>query len=249
MIWIIPTAAVVIGVIIVAFKKKTWESSEFNRRLEEESQQRKMSDKQVRFKDSDGRQIKISPSHGLQVEDGEGTIIHDTPDCVIASDMVYGGHIYWKDITSFVVTMTLEYTDTQTTRSVTGSTTNTDISSVLPSDLTNPRGVLAHVVNFWYFSPNKVQDSTSAIVTSRYAINYNEAPATHNRLLTGRRMFSATMTSAIDEYDSCQTVIPVTWNNGTPYITTNVYISFNGMASNNALYRGKCSIAVLGFLV
>jgi len=219
--------------------------------LNNESRTRHMNDKAIQFEDAEGRKIKISPDAGVQVEDAEGTIIHDTPDCVIAADMAYGGHIIFKDAPTAITSSDLNYTDTDASRTADSGTLNYDLTSVLPSDITNAKGVILALYHILHIDGVKVKSSTECYSQARYSVTYNTAPGTYNHLSHLHIRSQSLDADDLILYENIRTqaTCPIVFNGGTPYITWIHNTYFNNMTAVSANYYAKVYLYLLGFLV
>jgi hypothetical protein len=232
----------------MAFNKRSWRGDRFSERIGRESKDADIGDRAVYFRDSAGRTINISPTYGLQVEDSEGTIIHDTPDCIVASDMNYGGHVYFKDAPNFIQSIDLTYTDTELSRTASSAITNTNLTASIPSDLTNIRGVLINVFTYLYLAAAKVGVGTNFKGELRYSNTYNSISSSYN-IVSSRIIKSQVAATVITDQVTQTTVIPVTWDAGIPYITTQSKLVSSFMANGNANYKVTIYIYLMGFLV
>jgi len=234
----------------MSFNKRSWQASNFEETIENNDVYRRMSDQSLQFTDKDRRKIKISPDDGIQAEDANGTVIHDTPDCLIATNMVYGGHIYFKQPATYMNNISVSYTDTNNYRNVYSSITNIDLSSHLPSDLTNARGALLFIYLTVYIANAKTALDASVKTECRFSYTYNTTPNSNNMLIRLLSRCYATdadnafLQNEIGSHCFC----PIVYDNGVPYITLRTWNEFSDMNSNNALYVNSCYIYLHGFL-
>ena len=197
------------------------------------------------------RRIITGPGFGLKAFDAKDNIIHDIPNVIIASDMVYGGHIVFKDAPSYISAIFLSYDDAEEDRTVTSSTTNRDISSYLPKGLTNVKGVLLSVVVINYIHQWKTQFGTYMRSYVRYSTRYGETPGLYNYLTYSTLYHTAADADNIrlTLATGRQCVCPVTFSGGVPYITYNLYATFGGMTVNNIDYYCEAYVFLVGFLI
>jgi hypothetical protein len=235
----------------VGFNKNRW-NDEFERKYDSEARNRGLGDNSLHFSDLSNREIKISPSWGLQVEDSEGTIIHDTPDCVIATSMAYGGHLFfYGDHATYAGQISVDQTDTNTSYSTPSSTTNTDISSYIPDDITKVRALLISANIIAFIDDEKTQAGCYGGGDIKYSLTYNTAPATHNYIARFYVRFEGE--DADDNFLGGQTtsmaIIPVVYESDTPYIVWNVVPFFSGMNAQNKRYYVTANLYTNGFFV
>jgi len=203
------------------------------------------------LKDKEGRTIRIGKNYGIQALDSEGTVIHDTPDCLIASNMTYGGHVIWKDTPPYIGSILAEFSDTETSRTYTSSVNNIDLSSHLPTGLTNIKGILIFLNITVTINKTKTQDSTWLSFIARYSKTFNVISSTSNYLATDQK-YCVTTDAENKEFmfhKSIQSLIPITWNSETPYMTWQVVTSFVNMTAENDMYSNSIYIYLQGFLV
>lgn len=200
---------------------------------------------------TDGRQIRIDAENGIQALDSQGEIIHDTPDCVIASDMTYGGHIIWKDASNYIDYEKITFTNTNTSQAGYGTLTNTDLTSYLPTGLTSMKGTKIHIEVQTVIYGAKTQPSTSVEVYFRYSNIYNQVPSSYNISLLHKEICRTQDAENIDflSHFSTNDIIPITWNNEVPYITWRTYYDFEWMVAQSSTYYIRTYIFLMGFTV
>jgi len=207
----------------MSFNKRGWRGDQFSERIGKEGTERRVKDTATLFKDAEGRTINISPAYGVQVEDSQGTIIHDTPDCVIASDMNYGGHVYWKNAANYIDSIHLS-TEPDGSGGLTMLSTmaNVDLTAYLPSDLTNANGLLVNVRHLYTVDDTVIKTGSQVQTNSFYSLNYNSSADIEynymNRLLTMAQSASAD-TQDISYQTGVQAMVPIAYDGDTPYLS------------------------------
>ena len=234
----------------MGFNKNKWNNI-YKKRIEREERRRYLGDDSIQFEDVDNRKIKISPADGLQVEDSEGTIIHDTPDCVIASNMKYGGHIYFNTYNVGVIgSITVTQATEETSTSYTSTAQTNDITDYLPSDVTNAKAILANVHNQVSLLGTKVSSGSDIRSNVRYSLTYNTTSDNAN-YISGIRTKSQSIEGDDLELFAEQVthaIIPITYNGDTPYITWDVVGDWSGLTTKNNYCGLEISIWLIGFL-
>jgi len=218
--------------------------------LNNESRTRHMNDKAIQFEDAEGRKIKISPDEGVQVEDSEGTIIHDTPDCLIATGMVYGGHLYFKETAAYFDDIHQTYGGVAVSWTTESTVSVASISSVMPSDLTNPSAALVYVKTWIYIQGTKTKSDTYANVWGDYSGTYNAAnPGTEFYYYRIYVRGSGDNDPVLSEYHGFQTCIPISYNGTSPYITWHQNVAYGGMTAANGGAEARTFLQLNGFYV
>ena len=197
--------------------------------------------------DNKRRLIDISPSAGLYAEDAAGIIIHDIPDALILKDMIYGGHIIWKETPNFIHGLLLTYTDNEVNRIATKPWANINLLAYLPSGLTNVKGALVLVDTTRYAHDGKVQVITSLRGEVRYSVKYNTLPGGYNNLRLVDNKSSGAETMQLK--NSVQALIPVVYNNNIPYITWDIKMTYGNMVPGNFNYYLQAFLFLQGVLV
>jgi len=194
------------------------------------------------------RQIRISNADGLLALDAAGKVIHDIPNAPVFSDMSYGGHMIWLQRTSTVELSSYLITDVAVAFSGSGSTTNIDISSYLPSGMNNAKGVILLATLGMYAAAGKVAVGTILSGFIRYSLVYNVAPLAGDSMV-GRNMKAVVASQAMDDYISTEAIVPICWNAGIPYIVYRVSMAMSGMAAGNFQYGLNWQLYLRGLLV
>lgn len=199
--------------------------------------------------DNLNRLIDISNRTGLLAKDAAGKIIHDIPNAPILTDMIYGGHVLWREAPDYISSIiSLDYTDTETTRAASSAITNVDLSTFLPTGMTNARGVLAYVRLVPFASAAKMYDHTTLQGSAQYSTKYNTAPPTGAFLVHHRQKGWPDGQEAYF-YASGSSLIPIVFDGSTPYLTWRVAIYFANMNPANDNYRMQAYLYILGVLV
>jgi len=232
----------------MAFTVKRFKDYIYNE-LNRESRVRHMNDRAIQFEDAEGRKIKISPDEGVQVEDSAGTIIHDTPDCIIATGMGYGGHLYFGDQLGGVGTILQTYTGVDDDFTTNSTVTISDISTSIPGDITNAKAALVFSLTEIYIGPIKIGPKAKLIMRGWYSNAYNTT-GTAQLFYFGRSAAAATGTTAeILDYGSMQSCVPITYNGTTPYITWQQSMTLDKATTGNGTVYGRTYLYIQGFLV
>jgi len=199
------------------------------------------------------RSIEVSPSTGLLAKDAAGAVIHDISNSPIMSGMAYGGHVHWKNASTYISSVEVGYTDTSTWKVASSSLTNVSLASVLPSTLTNVRGALVLCGISLSAAAGKVDLGSEFSAHAVYSTSYNTAPTAANYLCLVR-CDAVVAGVAVGHAVYAQALVPVFWVSGVPYITWQVVMNFGAigshpMAANNALYGAGGVLFFLGPLV
>lgn len=199
--------------------------------------------------DDYNRLIDISNRTGLLAKDAAGKVIHDIPNAFLLSKMLPGGHPFPLEAVTYESNIALVYTDTNTSRTVTSSTTNVDIASSVPAGQTNVKAAFVMCQIELEASTNKVQNSMLLIGAAKYSTAYNVAPGANNYLhylYSGMPWSSGVNTVQFGSPGFG--VVPVFYVGGVPYITWNATMTFAGMVANNASYALRAFLYVLSLL-
>ena len=183
----------------------------------------------------------------LQVLASDKTVVFDVPRSDGLTGMHMLGRVLWLDTPANISAITQSYTDTNTDRSVTSATTNVDLSSYVPSGLTNVRGALVAVRGQVYVNEAKTDTDCYAEVIASVSPTYNVAPVTYAYIaLVYQRIGPSDDRIQIEGVN--QAVVPVAWSGKTPYITWNTNSYFSYMSSASGDYQTSCSLYLQGFL-
>lgn len=219
----------------MAWNKHTWQDKYFGKDKEEEAS-RRMGDRKISFQDKEGRKINISAGYGLQVEDANETIIHDTPDCVIASDMIYGGHLYFKNTPNYVDSSTFNNeSDGGASESIYSTLHNLDLTNYLPSDITNARAALFSLYHEINIDNDCVKDITVGLVETHYCQTYNSsADSSYNWMggLTIRSQSAEADSNNLRHSVRTQAVVPIVYSGDTPYVTWWSWYALSGLTTS-----------------
>ncbi len=185
--------------------------------------------------DNKRRLIDISPSAGLYAEDAAGIIIHDIPDALILKDMIYGGHIIWKESPNFISTLVgLNYTDIQQDRTAVHAWANVNLTAYIHTGLTNVKGALVTAMLEIYAAGEKTQATTYLQGQARYSVKYNTVPGNYNTFILA---YYRSSVPEIQRYKKLsQAVIPVVYNNNIPYVTWDIKMMYGDMLANAFQY-------------
>ena len=197
--------------------------------------------------DNKRRQIDISTGAGLLARDAARAVIHDIPDALILKDMVYGGHIIWKETPNFIDALTLIYTDALVNRTATKPWSNVNLTASIPPGLTNVKGALVIISLEVYAAGEKTQATTSLQGQAQYSVKYDTLPGGYNTFIL---IYYRSSVPEIQRYKKLsQAVIPVVYNNNIPYITWDIKMIFENMLANNFQYYLAGRIWLQGVLV
>lgn len=197
--------------------------------------------------DDYNRFIAISNRDGLHARDAAGKVIHDIPVSPILSNMLYGGHVLFLEEADYIDSDTLTFTNTDTTATDEGSVVNTDLSPYVGA-MTNVKGALIGVFLTPTGSANKIAADTLIGALVKYSLTYNTAPPSVNRA-TGCQVCSQVAGVALNHSHMSCAIVPVVYDGSTPYLTWNVSLYHQNMASNNALYGATAYVYLIGLLV
>ena len=193
------------------------------------------------------RQLDISNQAGFLARDAAGKIIHDIPDALILKDMIYGGHIIWRETANFIDELSLSYTDGSVDKIVKKAWANVNLSAYLPPGLTNVKGVLVFAKTERYAHDGKMQFITSLAGAVRYAVKYDTLPGSYN--LFGFVYTQGASAEAQKYMDSVQALIPVVYNNNIPYITWDIQMIYENMVPGNFNYYFEGTLFLQGVLI
>ena len=200
--------------------------------------------------DSYNRYIEISSRKGIYADDRQGHVIHDIPNAPILSDMIYGGHVLWKEAPNYLSMITNTYSDVQVARTVTSAVSNINISAYL-GGCTNVKGALVAILRYLDIAASKMAVGTEAETLVRYCTRYNNViGSTYNHLgRTASRATSAMASSSWILNDISQGLMPVVFDAGIPYLSWYLHSYFAGMTANNNVYESGCFLFLLGLTV
>ena len=237
----------------MAYNKHRWQDKYFGKDKEEETG-RRMGDRKVSFQDKEGRKINISAGYGLQVEDANGEIIHDTPDCVIASDMIYGGHLYFKNTPNYIDGTTFNHESDGSLNEYYYSTLhNTDLTAYLPSDVTNANAVLLNVYQEVNCDNDCIKNYTRARVETFYCQTYNSsADSAYNHLgaITAASQSAEADFNPLRLAGRVQAIAPIVYSGTSPYLTWWSRYTLLGLTTSTGHDQlGSAYIYLQGFLV
>ena len=234
------------------FNRKTFKDYVYNE-LNVEARTRNMGDRALFFEDKDGRKIKISPEEGIYAEDSSGTVIHDTPDCLVAADMTYGGHVYFKDAANYFGNDTILHTTTGGGTSVYSALHNTDMTAYLPSDLTNVRALLLSIENYIEVPAVNCDDPTNIIGRVHYTNVYNSSANSSYNSMSYLKVFSQSASGdaqTLKHTAGSMAIAPVVYSATVPYLTWwNAITPANITTSTGNTIAQDVNLFLLGFLV
>ena len=174
-------------------------------------------------------------------------------DLPVASDLDYGGHVNFDTTPNYVDLQTEIYTDLVgiADHTITGTVQNLDISSYLEAGADDPKGALLYVVVYGQIQSTKVKedgvDSTSLRVEAIFSNAYDSISSAYNVM---QSILIKAEVDTVNLTGQCggQSVVPVVWNGGTPYITWRVDGIFSDMVTNTGTLTAQCYIYLQGFL-
>ena len=236
----------------MSFNKRSWRGDKFSERIGNQGKDVDIGDTATYFRDSEGRTINISPSYGLQVEDSQGTVIHDTPDCVIATGMNYGGHVYFADAGGALGSITDGGSDGSSTYSGGPTVDNMSIAGDIPADLTNVQGAYIKVRSWIRIPATKVSSDSYYECHIRFSNTYNSTAGAYRNNILGRKQYSQSHDAddlRMEEETSVNAIVPVVYNGDDPYLTFVTNSDFYGMTTQVAQYFHANYIDIQGFLV
>ena len=167
------------------------------------------------------------------------------------SNTVYGGQFYHLTNSSHINTINLSYTDTETTRIGTSPTTNSGFGGFIPENIRVVRSALLLCYYVLTIPGEKVQSNTEASGEGFFSFIVDTTPLTQNL------MFYDIIYSQSQDADNQQLkhlgstlcVVPVVYDSGDPYITTNTRLIFQNMTSENATYNLSVAYKLMGIFV
>ena len=198
--------------------------------------------------DSLDRYIEISAAKGLYAQDEDGNIIHDIPNAPILADMIYSGHLIWKEAPDYLASIVLTNTDTQTNRYGSSSVSNVNISAQVGGN-TNVRGAVISMEPHWELSAAKVAIGTYASLVAKYCSRYNSKTGADWQFIGGLDGKSQVATQIFQATITLTRSVPVIWEGGVPYICWFVYRAFLNMAAASAEYHATAYLYLCGLYI
>ena len=202
----------------------------------------------LNISDRFGRDIDISNASGLMARDAQGKIIHDIPNDVILSDMIYNGHLVFKEAPDFIDAYSYENTGVATGDSFGSGVRNVDLSSLYPGNLTNVKGIKASVYIRVNMDDLKTQEEANVWAYVRFSTEYNVAPTAFN-IAAARYIRAGTLGAddvEVDDVIIVQADIPIV--NGT-YITWSTTGAFASMQNGDDNWLCQTYLYLLGFWI
>ncbi len=209
----------------MGFNKKRWQASNFDEKIGTADSYRRMGDSQS---------------------------IHQEPNITARSpDLTYAGHIIFKETPNFISNITLAYTDTDVLKNASSAVTNVNLTSYLPAEFIDIKGVLIFVLLKVSADGGKTKPTTLLTTNVRYSSKYNITPGTFNIFGYLRIRGQAADADNYGMFHSIghPTMLPVTKDSGIFYITWTSLMDFSSMVNANDSYSISNSIYLQGFIV
>jgi hypothetical protein len=199
--------------------------------------------------DDYGRYIGISPAEGLLARDAAGKIIHDIPTAPILADMIYGGHLIWRDAADYFAADSIIYTSTAAaeTTNLTGSVQNTALAAHLPPGMTNVKGVLCSAYLYMTIATAKGKVGADRTVTLRYGTAYGSVGSYNYAGGLRERMEVAGV--SLHSINWLQALIPVVWYGGAPYVVWQMQGAASGMDTASGQVSNGVQLYLAGVLI
>jgi hypothetical protein len=189
----------------------------------------------------------------MKAYDENAVVIHDIPNVAIASDMVYGGHIIWKDAPDYFGARTLSLTDSSTGHIWPQSKVDSSLASDIPDGLTNVKGAVLAVLSAAYVDAAKTKENAWALVQTKYSVDYDEMPTTYNVMAKLQTFCSGAFASGYwNPSIFTHALVPVVYSGNTPYVTWSLEGTIAGLNAGNGetdTYSIRSYLYILGFIV
>ncbi len=165
---------------------------------------------------------------------------------------IWGGHIVWLESGNYFANVTVNGTSVDDDITITSPTTKSDLSAYIPNELEKDiKGIVVFSNRSITISKDKVLIATYKTYCTgnvRFATSYGATPGTYNLIAIDQK-FAEVTGSSMNHRGSSQNLVPIFWNNHIPYLTWNVYGSFQNMDTNNAAYLYTCSLYIHGYIM
>ena len=186
----------------------------------------------------------------MKAYDENAVVIHDIPDTAILADMIYGGHIIWKDAPDYVDSISDLINDDATFLSHTfaANKSNVDISALV-GGLTNVKGAVVGITVSGQMAASKTQNTTYFETWAAYSVEYDTAPSIYNTFAGFNNYFNAAEPNTWIQIHRSQAVIPVVYDGDTPYITWSLQAQFGNMPAVAGVYLYYAYLYLVGVFV
>jgi len=176
---------------------------------------------------------------------------HWASHSLYTSNTIYAGHLFLisnKFTAIQIVNLAPIWADTNTDR-IGNALYNTDLSPYISSDLIDLKAILVFIQSLVQISELKTQKDTYVYTRSDYSFTYNSSPSEYNRI------YQIYKRSSVQDADNIRlqntrgntTIIPVVYNNKTPYITWKIHYGFVDMTSAFGNYGYQVCMYLLGY--
>ena len=184
----------------------------------------------------------------MKAYDENGVCIHDIPDAPILTDMIYGGHVIWREAPNYISALEVGATDNDNTGTIVSTLQNVDLSAALPAGLTNARGILVQVQVSIIIPSNKTTATSYAQFWLNYSMVYNTTPGAYT-FFGGQGIQSLVAGQEWSILNRTTAILPITYNGTTPYLTYQGTLYYFNLDTNVGNYYGKTWIYLLGVIV
>jgi hypothetical protein len=198
--------------------------------------------------DSRNRYIEISSKKGIYADDRQGHVIHDIPDAPVLTDMIYGGHVIWREAPAVLQTVNASYGSADTTHAWSGAVINTPVDGYL-AGLTNVKGLILGVYLTGSNNAAKTEVGMRWGMGAFYCHIYDTAGAANQPLVYVLNKAEVAGLSIEIGIRVQASAVPLTWNAGIPYISWWQYIYWNGSTNNNSAFSITTALSILGYHV
>lgn len=197
-------------------------------------------------RDEDRQRRVATGKHRLLAHDKDRNTVHDIPNCEVASGMQYGGHVYFYPAGSHISDLQESTTSTASSATITSAVTNVDLSSKVPSDLTNLSGAMVYFNIGGDLDDDKSQAGAEFTSLASFSLTYNTNPSSNNRFATHTARSQGA--EQLRSFSGGIAFLPVVYSGDTPYITWELTGTISGMATASGTFYLYCILYLQGFL-
>jgi len=200
--------------------------------------------------DDFGRLIDISNRTGLLARDAAGTIIHNLPQSpVLPGEFLPAGHHFGKLNATYLSTVTISYTDANTSRAEWSAVDNPSLAGFIPTSIGPITGVWCACSLSHNLAAAKIQAVTGSYTFVVPCFVYNTVPSTLYGAVAG--MGSSARVAAVQVSGNLVGIgwFPVFYVGSDPRISWVVRMVFSLMVAASANYYSTAELRVIGITI
>jgi hypothetical protein len=197
------------------------------------------------------RKILLGAAQGMKAycydsSGGSASLVHDIPNANVITGFRDSGHLYHLNKSASLVTLDITGTTASASVSTTLTKANVDISSILPSGITNAKALLCVLDMGIGYSNAKGAVAAILIAGVRYSNTYNVTP---DVLIASREVWAQVASVPMRSFERYEIIIPINYSGGVPYITVDSTLDFSNMATASGSYYLNAYLFAVGFYV